>query len=445
MDEDIAAYVQTCFKCQGNKPNRLSNRSPLNPIVPPGSCWRTIGVDLIVDLPRTSEGHNAIAVFVDHLSKMVRLVPTTTELSTAGFAKLFFQHVFPHYGMPERIISDRGRQWNSQFFKELCDYADIRLHLSTAYHPQTNGLVERMNEVVETALRHFVAADHRDWNDKLPFVEFALNSSKKDSIGTTPFHMNRVTIPRDPFKTVVSNMAQHYLPKSPTTTWMGMSEPSGHRTIVQAQVDLQFARRCIELAQCRMKQTHDKKGVRYHLYQTGDRVWLSYKHISLRHPSKRHKLVPRFYGPVSVLEMVGQNAVRLDLPRNLKVHSTVPVALVKPYKERVGVSSSPVTIDGNLEFEVEAILNHQLHPGKTPGVDFEVLWKGDFDSTWQDFEDLENSLEIVERYLSSCTQQVRKSILKALTPDQVKRFSPSFQQIVKSTYKKRTRLADPDE
>lgn len=111
-----------------------------------------MGVDLIVELPRTKEGHNAICVFVCHLTKMVRLVPTDTNLDAMGFARLFLREVFPHYGLPQCIISDRGTQWNSEMFQKMCTVLNIKLKLSTAYHPQTNGLVGRTNEVVEAAL-----------------------------------------------------------------------------------------------------------------------------------------------------------------------------------------------------------------------------------------------------------------------------------------------------
>ena len=112
-----------------------------------------MGVDMIVDLPRTRMGFNAIVVFMCHLSKMVRLVPCDTDLDTMGFAKLFIKEIFPHYGMPLNIVSDRGTQWNSEFFKAVCEKLGVRLNLSTAFHPQTNGLVERMNETVTAALR----------------------------------------------------------------------------------------------------------------------------------------------------------------------------------------------------------------------------------------------------------------------------------------------------
>ena len=95
---------------------------------------------------------DAICVFVCHLFKMVRCVPTHTTLSTKGFAELFMREIFVHYGMPAGIVSDRGKQWRSSFFMEICRICGIFLALSTSHHPQTNGLVERYNEVIEAAL-----------------------------------------------------------------------------------------------------------------------------------------------------------------------------------------------------------------------------------------------------------------------------------------------------
>ena len=185
--------------------------------------------------------------------------------------------------------------------KTLCDYRDIRLHLSTAYHPQTNGWVERTDEALETALRHFVGSDHRDWDSKLPFIEQQLQ-------GTTPFALNRLTLPKNPFEAVVNCLADEEKERSPikhgTVQWMGMSAnalPSGQRTAAIAHSEYQVAKTCVERAKCRMKQTHDARGVtRRHLYQQGDHVWMSTLNLSKRsprHPSKRSKLMPRFVGP----------------------------------------------------------------------------------------------------------------------------------------------------
>jgi hypothetical protein len=115
MEFDISEYVTSCVPCQTNKVDRTRRVPSLSPVVPPSSCWRTLGVDLIVDLARSDGGYNALCVFMCHLSKMVRLVDTNcnTQLITTEFAKLFIREVFPHYGFPLSMVSDRGTQWNS--------------------------------------------------------------------------------------------------------------------------------------------------------------------------------------------------------------------------------------------------------------------------------------------------------------------------------------------
>ena len=177
MDNDIRKYCASCHRCQMSKPTRLPSKLPLCPLVPPQSCWRTIGVDLIVDLPRTAEGHDAICVFVCHLSKMCRVIPTQSNLDARGFAKLYMREIFPHYGFFLTLVSDRGNQWNNEFWREFCNLAGAEMTLSTAFHPQTNGLTERTNTAVETALRTFVQDSLRDWDQYCPLLEFALNNS----------------------------------------------------------------------------------------------------------------------------------------------------------------------------------------------------------------------------------------------------------------------------
>ena len=437
MAVDIKNYVQSCYRCQSDKPDRRKKRPPLTFIQSPSSCWRTVGVDLIVDLtPTEPDKYNAIVVFCCHLSKMVRLVPTHTTLTTEGFAELFFEEVFPHYGFPTKIVSDRGSQWNSEFFRMLCDKADIRLSLSTAYHPQTNGLVERNNEVVETALRHYVAPDQTDWHKKLPFIEFALNDMYRDASGATPFRMNRITVPLAPFEAVKDRIATQkeiVAPQSELTSWMGISVPQGERTYLQAREEFSRARQSVHWAKCKMKEAHDRKGVVNHHYKTGDLVWLSIKHISLRHPSLRHKFSPRFIGPVKVLEASANGStVKLDLPSNLQMHPRVSVVLVKPYKARSNVVVQPVWIDGVEEWEVEAIINHNVvstrSKKKQNYVEFLVQWKGSCEPSWHEFKDCENCIETVEKYLTQCTKGVRARIYKAIPASELIWLSEVFQK-----------------
>ena len=423
LDGDIREYIRTCHKCQANKVNRGVTRPPLTPLPTPESCWKVLGVDLIVDLPCTAgDEYNAICVFVCHLSKMVRLVPTRTTLTTEGFAKLFVREVFTHYGMPHTIISDRGTQWNSEFFRALCDILGIKLKMSTAYHPQTNGMVERTNEVVAAALRHYVQADHRNWDAKLPLIEFALNCAYHKSLGSTPFRMNRITLPSNPFEVLLDQRV--ITSELSSTVGISSLHPSAVRTASEAHSDFQWARRCVHLAKSRMKESHDERhNLKVTLHDAGQLVWLNVKNLALRHPSLRHKMVPKYIGPLKILEVVGRSAVRLDMPETLKIHPTVSVSLIKPYFPRDNVPVPPVLIEGELEWEIHGISNHNiLRSRRKYGmnlVEFCVNWKESYEDSWHEIVDFENSLDSLEQYLrNQCTRGVRLQILKVLKPEE---------------------------
>ena len=434
LASDVQEYVLSCVHCQANKPDRRRRNPPLVPLSAPTRCWDVVGVDLITSLPKTALGQDAIVVFSCHCSKGCRLVADEVTLNASGFAQIYFEQVFVHYGMPSRIVSDRGTTWNNEFFRELCGYAGIQLSLSTPYHPQTNGLVERTNEVIGTAIRHFVAADHTTWARQLPFIEFALNNAYHAAIGTTPFRLNRITVPNDPFTAITSNLAKA---EGIVTS---ANEPSGLRTAIQAHEEFNWARRCVQLAKDKMQESYNSRGATPHLYQTGQKVWMSMKHVSLRHPSQRHKLVPKFYGPVSVLEMVGPNCVRLDLPESIKIHDVVNVVLIKPFIERAGQEAPPVNISGQLEWEVVSIINHSITKVKKQPlpvvVEFLVTWKGGYDNSWHEFVDLEGCLETLEQYLRSfCTKATRCQIYKGLTPTELLELKPDLQEEAKKAAK----------
>ena len=443
MKADVENYVRTCVDCQSNKTDRRRRTPALNPLVPPSSCWRTVGVDLIVDLPPSDEGHSAVCVFVCHLSKMVRLVPTSNSLSAPGFAKLFFRNVFPHYGFPLQLVADRGPQWNSEFWKELCRLAGVDLTLSTAFHPQTNGLTERTNEVIEACLRHFVSTDMKDWDDYLPLVEYALNSAYHDAIQSTPFRMNRITIPANPWEVLVHNSRDC---STELSGWMGvsplfadrlpMTAQDAQRTYVQANAEYQRARRCVELAKTRMKAIHDGKGVTSHFFVEGQLVWFNIKNVSLRHDSRRHKLLPKFWGPFKIIELVGNNAARLDLPAHLRsIHPVVSVQLLKPHFQRPGQPLPSAVVDSDLEFELERIVDFHLVSSRkrdVPGiVEFRVRWKGgSLEDTWHEPDAFENAQHVLQSYLQQLNKRDRKRVLKLFDAASLERLPLTLRQII---------------
>jgi len=120
--------------------------------------WSHISADFITKLPLV-QGYNAILVVCDHFSKIVHFIITTEKISVEELVKLFQDHVRKLHGLPESIISDRGVQFAVGIIKELNNLLGIQTKLLTAYHPQTDGQMERINQELEQYLRVFI--DHR--------------------------------------------------------------------------------------------------------------------------------------------------------------------------------------------------------------------------------------------------------------------------------------------
>ena len=137
-----------------------------------------------------SHGYDSVMVVVDHgLMKGVIYCPCTKNINAAGVTKLFFTHVFLRFGLHSKVISDQGPQFASAFARELARLLQYNITLSTAYHPQTDGESERVNQELETYLRLFSANKPEEWSNLLPMAEFTHNSATHSVTQKTPFFL----------------------------------------------------------------------------------------------------------------------------------------------------------------------------------------------------------------------------------------------------------------
>lgn len=169
-------------------------------------------MDFITDLPM-SQGYDTLMVVVDHdVTKGIVLIPTVKTIDAIGTAALYHAHIYRRYGLPNRIISDRGPQFSSLVFQTLCSRLGIQSKLSTAYHPQTDGQTERVNQEVEAYLRIFCSNSPNSWVPSLPDIEYAHNSQVHSATKVTPFHAlygyNPRSIPTATESTVLPTLSQ---------------------------------------------------------------------------------------------------------------------------------------------------------------------------------------------------------------------------------------------
>jgi hypothetical protein len=146
----------------------------LQPMQIPEWKWEEVGMDFIVGLPRTQRGYDSIWVIVDRLTKVAHFLPVKTTYSSARLAELYMERIVSLYGVPKKIVSDRGTQFTSYYWQKIHESLGTKLNFSTAYHPQTNGQTERINQILEDMLRACALQYGTSWDKSLPYTEFSI-------------------------------------------------------------------------------------------------------------------------------------------------------------------------------------------------------------------------------------------------------------------------------
>lgn len=184
----VKQFVSSCPTCQQAKPDRTRYPGLLQPLAVPTMAWQSISLDFVEGLP-SSGGKNCILVVVDRFSKYAHFIPLSHPFTALSVAKLFLQHIYRLHGLPTSIVSDRDRVFTSQLWQELFRLADVSLKMSTAYHPQMDGQMERVNQCMETFLRCFVNACPSKWLNWIYLAEYWYNTSWHSSLGFSPFYV----------------------------------------------------------------------------------------------------------------------------------------------------------------------------------------------------------------------------------------------------------------
>ena len=137
-----------------------------------------------------SNGMDAIMVTVDRFTKMIWLRATTTNIYLEEIAKIYRNEIWKLHRIPRKILSNREPQFIFRFIEELMKALKTKRMLSTAYHSQTNGQIERINQEIGTFLRHYINYQQDDWTEWIVAAEFQYNNKKHIAIGQTPFVLN---------------------------------------------------------------------------------------------------------------------------------------------------------------------------------------------------------------------------------------------------------------
>jgi hypothetical protein len=398
MDQEVDEYVRSCDACQRNKAVRHKKYGLLDPLEIPNRPWDDISMDFIVGLPE-SGGFTKIWVIVDRFSKMAHFIPLSTETPIKEIANIFLKEVWRLHGLPSSVVSDRDSRFQSKFWLAIMDKLQVETRFSTAFHPQTDGQTERVNQILEQYLRSYCSYQQDDWAELLPLAEYAYNTAVSESTKVSPFEVNYGFAPR--------------------TTWAAKVVPrrenEGSNTLYEGWKALwQQVRESLERAQARQRKWFDKKRQPAPEYSTledvaagrakvADKVMLNRQNIKTKRPTE--KLDHKFFGPFVVKRKVGQRAYELELPARMKIHPVFYVGLLEPYRESTDPSRKqdpplPDEVEGELSFVVDRIVDSRwVGParGKHPKryVQYMVVWAGygPEENSWEPYEVLQGTAE----------------------------------------------------
>ncbi|WVZ48713.1 LOW QUALITY PROTEIN: hypothetical protein U9M48_000132 [Paspalum notatum var. saurae] len=370
MKREIAKYVSECDVCQRVKADHLKPAGMLQPLAIPAWKWEDVHMDFIVGLPRTQKGYDSIWVIIDRLTKSAHFLPVKTHYTAATYAELYISRI--------TITSDRGSLFVSRFWEQLQTTLGTKLIRSSAYHPQTSGQVERVNQILEDMLRACALTYSTKWDECLPLAEFANNNSYQKSLEMAPFEALYGRRCRTPL-----NWSEP-----------GESVTFGPELVTQAEEQVKFIHSNLKRAQSGQKSYSDKRR-RPLAFEGGDHVYLRVSPMKGVHQfGVKGKLAPRYVGPFKITERCGSVAYQLELlPHLTAVHDVFHVSQLKKCLRvpKEVIDTSQIQIEPDLTYEEHPIkiLDQKQRSTRRRTINFyKVQWNNhsEEEATWEQEE-----------------------------------------------------------
>ncbi|SGY12583.1 BQ5605_C011g06548 [Microbotryum silenes-dioicae] len=392
MSRDVKHYIQQCDSCQRTKARttRIAGKLHLFPV--PTQPMADIAIDFIGPLP-ANKGFDRVLTITDRLSGYVRLLPAREADTAAEVAARFHEGWHRLFGLPQSIVSDRDKLFTSKFWTALHKRLNVKLQLSSAFHPETDGRSEKTNKTAFQILRALVNKEQSNWAECLAVCEYAINSSLNVATGKTPFEL--------------------VLGYTPSLAPLARVNSDDDLPSVEELLALRFqacedTRDQLAISKVRQAAQSNKKRQDEPSWAVGDLVLLDSSDCRKRlHTRKRRaaKLIDRFDGPYRIvkaqpeissytLQLNGDNAtVPFFHMGKLKTYRKNDTAL---FPNREPARLGPVDVGGKPEYIIEDIVDERIRAGKQQYLVSWVSWPSDSDS-WEPAEALEDT-EALDRW-----------------------------------------------
>lgn len=317
MKKDVANYCRTCHTCQlVGKPNARPDKAPLVPLPVFDAPFDRVMIDVVGPLPRTAAGNMYIFTLMDLATRYPEAVPVRSIKSKIILREL--TTFFTRFGLPKEIQSDQGSNFMSREFKDSMRALGITQITSSAYHPQSQGALERYHQTMKNMLKKYCLEHERDWDKGLPYLLFAAREAPSESLGFSPFELLFTHSVRGPMQVLKE-------------AWIGQQTTQGLLTTVtelkeRLRRSWELAKENLLVAQGRFKYWHDKKA-RVRSYQVGDKV------LALL-PVLGQPLQAKYSGPYRINKKISATDYVINTPDRWKKQRLCHLNLLKPYHQR---------------------------------------------------------------------------------------------------------------
>lgn len=358
--KDVAEYCRSCHTCQlVGKPNASIQPAPLIPVPAFDEPFTKILVDIVGPLPKTSSGYSYILTLMDMSTRYPEAIPLrNTHAKTVVRELLKF---FSHFGLPNEIQTDQGSNFTSHNFQQVLHEMGINHITSSAYHPQSQGALERYHQTLKTMLRKYCFENEKDWDQGIPYVLFATREVPNESLGFSPFELVFCHEVRGPLKVVKEK-------------WLNNENPSGLlKTVTDLKDKLRrawdAAKENLKFSQRKMKTWYDKRA-RERIFQEGDQVLVLL-------PVQGQPLQAKYSGPYKVFKRVGEVNYIISTPDRRKPQRLCHINMLKLYHPREsspGTPNAPACVASLSEMREE---DFSLLPvsGDSTWMDNSVSWE----------------------------------------------------------------------
>jgi len=313
MRQWIEDYVKGCATCQQNKILTHKAKNPLYriPTTPNTRPFEQIAMDLITRLPKRGD-KDAILTIVDQgCSRVVVFLPCATTITGPQIAQLYLDHMYWWFGLPTKIISDWDPRFTSHFGIALMKKLGIQQNLSSTFHPQMDGLLERKNQWVEQYLWIVMSMHPEDWTAWISIASIVHNNQRNNTINLSP---NQVL-----------------LGYKPTLVPSDRIVTTNETTETQIKTMIKWRQEAIQALNKAAKGLPENSTQ----FQIGDQVWLEATHLCL--PFQTLKLNPKRYRPFQIQKVISPVAYWLDLPITWRIHNSFHMLRSKGLKDAMCV------------------------------------------------------------------------------------------------------------